>query len=78
MHRLLFDLKYAYEDSMEFLAMLPIIIGLVAKGQISTNVSSDSDWVQFLLECLTNVIENFDRRKSSIADFLRLYVTLNA
>ncbi|XP_014483178.1 PREDICTED: probable citrate synthase 2, mitochondrial [Dinoponera quadriceps] len=70
--------EYEYEDSMEFLAMLPAIIGLVAKGQISTKVSSDGDWVQFLSECLTNVTENFDRRKSSIVDFLRLYVTLNA
>ncbi|EFN84182.1 Probable citrate synthase 1, mitochondrial, partial [Harpegnathos saltator] len=77
-HHLLFGFEYTYEDSMEFLAMLPAIIGLIAKGQVSTNVSSDSDWMQFLLECLSNVIENLDSRKSSVADFLRLYVTLNA
>jgi len=63
---------------MEFLATLPAILGLVAKGQTLTNVSGDGDWVQFLLDCLRNVNESLDGRKSSIADFLRLYITLNA
>ncbi|XP_018347370.1 PREDICTED: citrate synthase, mitochondrial-like isoform X2 [Trachymyrmex septentrionalis] len=70
--------EYIYEDSMEFLATLPAIIGLIAKGQTLTNVSGDGDWVQFLLDCLRNVNESLDGRKSSIADFLRLYITLNA
>ncbi|XP_024881024.1 probable citrate synthase 2, mitochondrial [Temnothorax curvispinosus] len=68
--------EYTYEDGMEFLATLPAIIGLIARGQTLTNVSGDGDWVQFLLDCLNN--ESFDGRKSSIADFLRLYITLNA
>lgn len=63
---------------MEFLATLPAIIGLIAKRKMLTNVSGDGDWVQFLIECLTNVNESFDSRKSSVADFLRLYITLNA
>lgn len=70
--------KYTYEDGMEFLAILPAIISLVAKGKVLTNMSGKGDWVQFLLECLTNINENFDSRKSSVADFLRLYITLNA
>ncbi|XP_018359351.1 PREDICTED: probable citrate synthase 2, mitochondrial isoform X1 [Trachymyrmex cornetzi] len=70
--------EYIYEDGMEFLATLPAIIGLIAKGQTLTNVSGDGDWVQFLLDCLRNVNENLDGRKSSIVDFLRLYITLNA
>ncbi|XP_018307004.1 probable citrate synthase 2, mitochondrial [Mycetomoellerius zeteki] len=70
--------EYTYEDGMEFLATLPAIIGLTAKGQTLTNVSGDGDWVQFLLDCLRNVNESLDGRKSSIADFLRLYITLNA
>ncbi|XP_018396653.1 PREDICTED: probable citrate synthase 2, mitochondrial isoform X2 [Cyphomyrmex costatus] len=70
--------EYTYEDGMEFLATLPAIIGLIAKGQTLTNVSGDGDWVQFLLDCLRNVNESLDGRKSSIADFLRLYITLNA
>jgi len=74
----LFGFKYTYEDGMEFLATLPAIIGLIAKSQTLTNVSGDGDWVQFLLDCLSNVNESFDSRKSSIADFLRLYITLNA
>ncbi|XP_028047292.2 probable citrate synthase 2, mitochondrial, partial [Monomorium pharaonis] len=68
--------EYTYEDGMEFLATLPAIIGLIAKGQTLTNVSGDGDWVQFLLDCLSS--ESFDGRRSSIADFLRLYITLNA
>ncbi|XP_018044444.1 PREDICTED: probable citrate synthase 2, mitochondrial [Atta colombica] len=68
--------EYIYEDGMEFLATLPAILGLIAKGQTLTNVSGDGDWVQFLLDCLRN--ESLDSRKSSIADFLRLYITLNA
>ncbi|XP_071558773.1 probable citrate synthase 2, mitochondrial isoform X2 [Temnothorax nylanderi] len=68
--------EYTYEDGMEFLATLPAIIGLIARGQTLTNVSGDGDWTQFLLDCLNN--ESFDGRKSSIADFLRLYITLNA
>lgn len=67
--------KYTYEDGMELLATLPAIVSLVAKRKILTNVSGEGDWVQFLLECLN---ENFDSRKSSVADFLRLYITLNA
>lgn len=63
---------------MEFLATLPAIVSLVAKRKMLTNVNYDGDWVQFLLECLTNVNESFDSRKSSVADFLRLYITLNA
>lgn len=63
---------------MEFLANLPAIIGLIAKGQMLTNVSGDGDWVQFLLECLTDVCETFDSQKLSVADFFRLYITLNA
>lgn len=70
--------EYTYEDGMEFLATLPAIIGLIAKRKMLKNVSGDGDWVQFLLECLTNVNESFDSRKSSVADFLRLYITLNA
>ncbi|KAG5343906.1 CISY1 synthase, partial [Acromyrmex charruanus] len=70
--------EYIYEDCMEFLATLPAIIGLIAKGQTLTNVSGDGDWVQFLLDCLKNVNESLDSRKSSIADFLRLYIILNA
>lgn len=61
---------------MEFLATLPAIIGLIARGQTLTNVSGDGDWVQFLLDCLSN--KSCDGRRSSIADFLRLYITLNA
>lgn len=63
---------------MEFLANLPAIIGLIAKGHVLTNVSGDGDWVQFLLECLTDVYEIFDSQKTSVADFFRLYITLNA
>ncbi|EZA49338.1 hypothetical protein DMN91_000390 [Ooceraea biroi] len=70
--------EYTYEDGMEFLATLPAIIGLVAKGEILSNVNNDGDWIQFFLNCLVNANEAVDSRKSSIADFLRLYVTLNA
>nr|XP_012224555.1 PREDICTED: probable citrate synthase 1, mitochondrial [Linepithema humile] len=70
--------EYIYEDGMEFLANLPAIIGLIAKDQMLTNVSGDGDWVQFLLECLTDAYETFDSQKSSVADFFRLYITLNA
>ncbi|XP_070155153.1 citrate synthase-like [Polyergus mexicanus] len=70
--------EYTYEDGMEFLATLPAIVSLVAKRKMLTNVNYDGDWVQFLLECLTNVNKSFDSRKSSVADFLRLYIILNA
>ncbi|KAL6428166.1 hypothetical protein ACFW04_008490 [Cataglyphis niger] len=70
--------EYAYEDGMELLATLPAIVGLVAKKKMLTNVNYDCDWVQFLLECLTNINESFDSQKPSVADFLRLYITLNA
>lgn len=74
----IFGFKYTYEDGMEFLATLPAIIGLIAKNQILTNVSGDGDWARFLSDCLSNLNDCFDRQKSSIADFFRLYVTLNA
>lgn len=70
--------KYTYEDCMELLANLPAIIGLVAKAEILSNVNIDGDWIQVLVNYLVNVNEDFDCRKSSIEDFLRLYVTLNA
>ncbi|XP_020289299.1 probable citrate synthase 2, mitochondrial isoform X2 [Pseudomyrmex gracilis] len=70
--------EYTYEDGMEFLATLPAIIGLIANNQILTNVSGDGDWAKFLSDCLSNLNDCFDSQKSSIADFFRLYVTLNA
>ncbi|XP_011705944.1 PREDICTED: probable citrate synthase 2, mitochondrial [Wasmannia auropunctata] len=70
--------EYTYEDGMEFLATLPAIIGLIAKGRTLRNVSGDGDWVQFLLNCLNNTNESCNGQRSSIADFLRLYITLNA
>ncbi|XP_043264972.1 probable citrate synthase 2, mitochondrial [Colletes gigas] len=70
--------EYTYEDSMELLATLPAIVGLVAKTEGLKNVKEDGDWVQFLLECLCNASQISENRKESMLDFLRLYVTLNA
>lgn len=63
---------------MDLLATLPAIVGLVAKSQILTNINDNGDWVQFLSECMNNIYEGIDSRKASMANFLRLYITLNA
>lgn len=66
---------------MEFLAALPAIVGLVARGRVLASASGDrdDDWVRFLLECLADPYDGFDsRERPSVVDFLRLYVTLNA
>ncbi|XP_076671726.1 citrate synthase, mitochondrial-like isoform X4 [Andrena cerasifolii] len=70
--------EYTYEDSMELLATLPAIVGLVARGEKMKNVKEEGDWVQFLLECLSNASIISESHKTSLMDFLRLYVTLNA
>lgn len=63
---------------MELLATLPAIVGLIARGGELKEVKEEGDWVQFLLECLSNASDIADPHKKSMADFLRLYVTLNA
>ncbi|XP_076398393.1 citrate synthase, mitochondrial isoform X2 [Megachile rotundata] len=70
--------EYAYEDGMELLATLPAIIGLIARTEEFKNVKEDGDWVQFFLECLSNSSNISESHKKSIADFLRLFITLNA
>ncbi|XP_046819503.1 probable citrate synthase, mitochondrial [Vespa crabro] len=70
--------EHIYEDSMELLAALPAIIGLVGKGRELRNVTEGGDWIDFLLECLSNTSEDLKGRTTSVGDFLRLYVSLNA
>ncbi|XP_076243547.1 putative citrate synthase 2, mitochondrial [Calliopsis andreniformis] len=70
--------EYMYEDSMELLATLPAIVGLIAKGEELKDVKEEGDWVQFLSECLNNASKISENHKKSMVDFLRLYVTLNA
>ncbi|XP_076181851.1 putative citrate synthase 2, mitochondrial isoform X1 [Ptiloglossa arizonensis] len=70
--------EYTYEDSMELLATLPAIVGLVAKAEGSRDVKEEGDWVHFLVECLCNASQISESRKKSMLDFLRLYVTVNA
>ncbi|KAK2580102.1 hypothetical protein KPH14_012380 [Odynerus spinipes] len=69
--------EHTYEDSMELLAALPAIVGLVGKGQELRNITEKGDWVDFLIECLSNTSEDL-KDKTSVGDFLRLYVALNA
>ncbi|XP_076288165.1 putative citrate synthase 2, mitochondrial [Lasioglossum baleicum] len=70
--------EYTYEDSMELLATLPAIVGLIAKGEGLNDVKEEGDWVQFLMECLSDAYEITESQKKTMLDFLRLYVTLNA
>ncbi|KZC10622.1 putative citrate synthase 1, mitochondrial, partial [Dufourea novaeangliae] len=70
--------EYTYEDSMELIATLPAIVGLIAKGSGLKEVKEDGDWVQFLMECLSDAYGISESQKKSMTDFLRLYVTLNA
>ncbi|XP_078052101.1 putative citrate synthase 2, mitochondrial [Augochlora pura] len=70
--------EYTYEDSMELLATLPAIVGLIAKGEGLNDVKEDGDWVQFLMECLSDAYGITENNRKTILDFLRLYVTLNA
>ncbi|XP_054004079.1 probable citrate synthase 2, mitochondrial [Hylaeus anthracinus] len=70
--------EYTYEDSMELLATLPAIVGLTAKAEGLRDVKDEGDWVQFLLECLSNASQISENHQKSLLDFLRLYVTLNA
>ncbi|XP_076227656.1 putative citrate synthase 2, mitochondrial [Nomia melanderi] len=70
--------EYTYEDSMELLATLPAIVGLIAKDGGLNNVKEEGDWVQFLTECLSDAYGITENQKKTIVDFLRLYVTLNA
>ncbi|XP_014601850.1 PREDICTED: probable citrate synthase 2, mitochondrial isoform X2 [Polistes canadensis] len=70
--------EHIYEDSMELLAALPAIIGLVGKGRELRNVTEKGDWIDFLLQCLSNTSEDLKGRTTSLGDFLRLYVSLNA
>ncbi|CAK9810720.1 Probable citrate synthase, mitochondrial [Anthophora quadrimaculata] len=71
--------EYTYEDSMEFLATLPAIVGLVAKDEGLKNVKEEEgDWVQFLSECLYNSFDISENHRKMLMDFLRLYVVLNA
>ncbi|XP_043494541.1 probable citrate synthase 2, mitochondrial, partial [Polistes fuscatus] len=70
--------EHIYEDSMELLAALPAIIGLVGKGRELRNVTEKGDWIDFLLECLSNTSEDLKGKTTSVGDFLRLYVSLNA
>ncbi|XP_068990947.1 citrate synthase-like [Neodiprion pinetum] len=70
--------EYAYEDCMELLAALPAIVGLVSKTQKLDNASEEGDWVDFLLQCLGNIAADDKGKKSSLGEFLRLYITVNA
>ncbi|XP_015592685.1 citrate synthase, mitochondrial [Cephus cinctus] len=70
--------EYIFEDCMELLATLPAIIGLVSSAKSPKSVPQDGDWVDFLLDCLGNISHAEESRKSSLADFLRLYIALNA
>ncbi|XP_015184456.1 PREDICTED: RING finger and transmembrane domain-containing protein 2 isoform X2 [Polistes dominula] len=73
------ELRVILIGSMELLAALPAIIGLVGKGRELRNVTEKGDWIDFLLECLSNTSEDLKgRTTTSIGDFLRLYVSLNA
>lgn len=67
-----------YEDSMELLATLPAIVGLIAKGELKNLKEEKGDWVQFLSECLCNAFDISKNNKTSLMDFLRLYIVLNA
>ncbi|KAG7196733.1 hypothetical protein KM043_013993 [Ampulex compressa] len=70
--------EYVYEDSMELLATLPAFAGLINEVTGVTNVSGDGDWAQFLVDCLGTTFKTVNARKKSAADFLRLYIVLNA
>ncbi|KAI4501265.1 hypothetical protein M0802_003638 [Mischocyttarus mexicanus] len=70
--------EHIYEDSMELLAALPAVIGLVGKGRELRNVTEEGDWIDFLLQCLSNSWDDLKGRTTSVGDFLRLYVSLNA
>ncbi|KAK1118873.1 hypothetical protein K0M31_014644 [Melipona bicolor] len=70
--------EYMYEDSMELLATLPAIVGLIAKGELKNLKEEKGDWVQFLSECLCNAFDISKNNKKSLMDFLRLYIVLNA
>ncbi|XP_061935632.1 probable citrate synthase 2, mitochondrial [Apis cerana] len=70
--------EYTYEDSMELLATLPAIVGLIAKGELKNLKEDTGDWVQFLSECLYNTFDISEYQKNSLVDFLRLYIVLNA
>lgn len=63
---------------MELLATLPAIVGLIAKGEGLNDVKEEGEWVQFLMECLSDAYEITESQKKTMLDFLRLYVTLNA
>ncbi|XP_020723534.1 citrate synthase, mitochondrial isoform X1 [Bombus terrestris] len=70
--------EYMYEDSMELLATLPAIVGLIAKGELKNLEEENGDWIQFLSECLCNAFDISKNHKKSLMDFLRLYIVLNA
>ncbi|XP_076766914.1 citrate synthase, mitochondrial [Xylocopa sonorina] len=63
---------------MELLATLPAIVGLVAKGELKNTKEENSDWIQFLSECLCSAFDISEIHKKSLTDFLRLYTVLNA
>lgn len=73
-----FSFEYTYEDGMELLATLPAIVGLIAKAEEFKNVKEEGDWVQSFLECLSKASNVSENHKKSIADFLRLFIVLNA
>ncbi|CAL7944441.1 unnamed protein product [Xylocopa violacea] len=70
--------EYTYEDSMELLATLPAIVGLVVKGELKNTKEETSDWIQFLSECLFSAFDISENHKIPLVDFLRLYTVLNA
>ncbi|XP_034183891.2 putative citrate synthase, mitochondrial isoform X1 [Osmia lignaria lignaria] len=70
--------EYTYEDGMELLATLPAIVGLIAKAEEFKNVKEEGDWVQSFLECLSKASNISGSHTKSIADFLRLFIILNA
>ncbi|XP_012253635.2 probable citrate synthase 2, mitochondrial [Athalia rosae] len=70
--------EYTYEDCMELLATLPTIVGLVSQSKSLDHISDEGDWVDLLLDCLGNVAADDKGKKSSLGEFLRLYITVNA
>ncbi|XP_066591632.1 citrate synthase, mitochondrial-like, partial [Prorops nasuta] len=69
-----------FEDSMELLAILPEIVGLIVqKSHNGRFVMDDNgEWIHPLLKHLDNTIIDLESKKLHLEDFLRLYITLNA
>lgn len=73
--------EHIYEDSMELLASLPAIVALVSSGDSRPTPLrlEKTDWVEFFLDCLHNATDSFtEQQKQGLADFLRLFVAVNA